>query len=173
MLYCRTLLLHATCQTMSCRGQQHKKGNGNRTKYHSVGATEGWSCHHIILGRLCTSAHLQVSTCSGRPTDSWVSHECYRINYWAKIGCRIEACSKLTHARLDELQLQYLNWDTLSQLTACRSLYLQHNKLTSTATLAALPHLSFLTLSDNQLQQVCRLTIGSCIACGKSSNSHC
>jgi Leucine-rich repeat (LRR) protein len=61
--------------------------------------------------------------------------------------------------RLDSLGLCSLSASVLGQLSACKSLHLQHNRLTSCSTLAALPCLTFLALAHNQLQQVIKVAV--------------
>ncbi|KAF6252426.1 hypothetical protein COO60DRAFT_1463685 [Scenedesmus sp. NREL 46B-D3] len=72
----------------------------------------------------------------------------------ASAQSRAAACSKLIAVRLDNLHLRSMSASVLEQLSACRSLHLQHNWLTSCSALVALPRLTFLAMAHNQLQQV-------------------
>ncbi len=67
---------------------------------------------------------------------------------------RASAAQQLTHVRLDNLHIADLPQEVLCQLTALRSLYLQHNDLASMAAVACLKQLSFLTVAHNSLTEV-------------------
>ena len=77
------------------------------------------------------------------------------------VYCRQQALSSLTHLHLDRLHLcGPVPAQVMTCMPALTHVYLQHNKLTSLAGLAALPALRFAALSHNCICEVGVVAVG-------------